>query len=139
MGSGNHTLEFKLISGSPNEPIGIQKFKKYSYDNIILMTPTVKSFGSDLKVKDLLDFVDYHHNLMVFANSQSRKVIRDLANEFGIDLEDYGFIMKGGRSANPAFKTDKSTWSAELSKPLERVFSKLDSPVLFSDGVGMVV
>jgi len=23
MGSGNHTLEFKLISGSPNEPIGI--------------------------------------------------------------------------------------------------------------------
>ena len=76
---------------------------------------------------------------MVFANSQSRKVIRDLANEFGIDFEDYGFIMKGGRSPNPAFKTDKSTWSAELSKPLERVFSKLDSPVLFSDGVGMVV
>ena len=57
------------------------------------MTPSVKSFGQDLKVKDLLDFVDYHHNLMVFANSQSRKVVRDLANEFGMDLDDYGFVM----------------------------------------------
>ena len=47
--------------------------------------------------------------------------------------------MKGGRSPNPAIMTDKSTWSVELSKPLERVFTKLDSPVLFSDGVGMVV
>ena len=62
-----------------------------------------------------------------------------MANEFGIDFEDYGFIMKGGRSPNPAYKTDKSTWSAQLSKPLERVFSKLDSPVLFSYGLGMVV
>lgn len=24
MGGGNHTLEFKLISGSPNDPVGIQ-------------------------------------------------------------------------------------------------------------------
>lgn len=45
MGGGNHTLEFKLISGSPNDPVGIQQFNKYFYDNIILMAPTVKSFG----------------------------------------------------------------------------------------------
>ena len=76
---------------------------------------------------------------MVFANSKSGKVVRVLANEFGLDFENYGFVMKGGRSPDATFKTDKSTWSAELSKPLERVFSKLDSPVLFSDGLGMVV
>lgn len=57
------------------------------------MAPTVKSYGSDLKVKDLLEFVDFHHNLMVFADNKSRKVVRDLANEFGVDFEDYGFSM----------------------------------------------
>jgi hypothetical protein len=54
MGAGNHTLEFKLVSGSLEDTVGIQKFNKYFYDNIILMAPTVKSFGGDLKTKDLL-------------------------------------------------------------------------------------
>ena len=70
------------------------------------MVPTVKSFGEDLQIKDLLDFVDYHHNLMVFANSKSGKVVRVLANEFGLDFENYGFVMKGGRSPDATFKTD---------------------------------
>lgn len=68
MGSGNHTLEYKLISGHPTDEINIQKFNKYFYDNIIFMAPTVKSFGLDLSIKDVLDFVDFHHNIMIFAN-----------------------------------------------------------------------
>ena len=91
MGSGNHTLEFKLVSGNPSDPVVIQQFNKYFYDNIILMAPTVKSYGSDLKVKDLLEYVDFHHNIMLFASTDSRKVVRDLANEFGADFDDYGF------------------------------------------------
>jgi hypothetical protein len=62
------------------------------------MAPTVKSYGLDLKIKDLLQFVDFHHNLMIFANDQSRKVVRDLVNEFGIDFEDYGYVMHGGKA-----------------------------------------
>jgi hypothetical protein len=60
------------------------------------MAPTVKSFGSDLKVKELLEFVDFHHNIMLFVNNESRKTVRELANEFGVDLEDYGYTMQGG-------------------------------------------
>jgi hypothetical protein len=93
MGAGNHTLEFKLISGSPSDTVNIQQFNKYFYDNIILMAPTVKSFGADLKIKELLEFVDFHHNLMIFASSESRKTVRELANEFGVDFEDYGYAM----------------------------------------------
>lgn len=62
------------------------------------MAPTVKSYGSDLKVKDLLEYVDFHHNIMLFANSDSRKVVRDLANEFGADFDDYGFYVQGGKA-----------------------------------------
>ena len=60
------------------------------------MAPTVKSFGIDLTMKDILEFVDFHHNLMIFANGETRQVHRDLFNEFGADLEEYGYSMHGG-------------------------------------------
>ena len=31
------------------------------------------------------------------------------------------------------------TWSSDLFEPLERVFSKLDRPILIEDGIGMVL
>jgi len=62
------------------------------------MAPTVKSFGSDLGIGEILKFVDFHHNIMIFANNESRKITRDLFNEFGVDLEDIGYTMQGGKS-----------------------------------------
>jgi len=143
MGSGNHTLEFKLTSGNPTDTVNIQQFNKYFYDNIILMAPSVKSFGSDLRINDLMEYVDFHHNIMVFGSSDSRKVVRDLVNEFGVDFEDYGYVMNGGvppkSSSQKAFKQENLAWSSDLFTPLERVFTKLDRPVLFEDGVGAVI
>jgi hypothetical protein len=76
---------------------------------------------------------------MIFASSESRKVIRDLANEFGIDLEDYGYVMQGGESSLPTTRLNRTSWSANLFKPLERVFTKPVTPIVFEDGVGMIV
>lgn len=146
MGGGNHTLEFKLISGSPTDTVNIQQFNKYFYDNIILMAPTVKSFGADLKVKELLEFVDFHHNIMLFVNNESRKTIRELGNEFGVDFEDYGYTMHGGAApegaTQGAFKLDNLSWSKNQFEPLvgeKNVFTKLTRPVMFEDGVGMLL
>ena len=142
MGGGNHTLEFKLISGA-SETVNIQKFNKYFYDNIILMAPTAKSFGQDLSVKDILEFVDFHHNIMVFLNNQSRKISRELANAFGIDFEDIGFSMQAGTVQNqasaPAHAVSNVAWSQNLFEPLARVFSVPERPILFEDGVGAVL
>jgi hypothetical protein len=30
---------------------------------------------------------------MVFASADSRKNVRDIGNEFGLDWEDYGYVM----------------------------------------------
>jgi hypothetical protein len=146
MGAGNHTLEFKLISGQPVDTVGIQQFNKYFYDNIILMAPTVKSFGADLKVKEILEFIDFHHNLMVFASSESRKTVREIANEFGMDFEDFGYTMQGGAmpeaTAQGAFKHNNVSWSSNVFEPLHQahnVFSKLERPVLFEDGIGGIL
>ena len=66
MGGKNHTLEYKLIAGNANDKVEIQAYQKYFYDNIILMAPTVSSYGKDLLIKDILEFVDFHHNIMAF-------------------------------------------------------------------------
>lgn len=51
--------------------------------------------------------------------------------------------MQGGQAprmtSQSAFKTENVTWSSDLFKPLERVFSKLERPILFEDGVGSVI
>uniref|UniRef100_A0A7S3IMK6 Dolichyl-diphosphooligosaccharide--protein glycosyltransferase 48 kDa subunit n=1 Tax=Strombidium inclinatum TaxID=197538 RepID=A0A7S3IMK6_9SPIT len=143
MGGGNHTLEFKLISGDPSAKVEIQQFNKYFYDNIIFMAPTVKSLGQDMQVKTILEFVDFHHNIMVFASNEVRKQIRDLVNEFGVDFEDYGYTMQGGHppvaATQKAFSTSGLAWSNNMFSPLGRVFSKLERPVLFEDGIGAIV
>ena len=107
------------------------------------MAPTVRSFGTDVNIKDLLEFVDFHHNLMIFANNKSRKITRDLANEFGVDFEDIGYTLQGGQppssAAQGGFRTKDVAWSSNLFEPLERVFSKIDRPVLIEDGLGSVI
>lgn len=146
MGAANHTLEFKLISGSASDKVGIQQFNKYFYDNIIFMAPTVKSLGSDLQIKEILEFVDFHHNIMIFASSETRKQLRQLVNEFGVDFEDYGYSMRGGKapenSVQAGFDFAHVAWSKNMFKPLyedKQIFTTLKRPVLFPEGVGSVL
>ena len=108
------------------------------------MAPTVSSYGKDLMIKDILEFVDFHHNIMVFFSNESKQISRKLANEFGADLEEAGYILNGGvppeNSAQTAFVNEKLAWSKNMFQPLVgKVFSKLDRPVLFEDGIGQVL
>jgi hypothetical protein len=90
-----------------------------------------------------LEFVDFHHNLMIFLNNESRTISRQLANEFGVDFEEIGYTAQGGTppksSAQSAFKTKNTAWSKNLFEPLERVFTKPERPILFEDGLGAVL
>ena len=106
------------------------------------MAPSVKSFGADLRIADILQYVDFHHNIMIFGSSESRKVVRDLVNEFGVDFEDYGYVMNGGLPHDHSargIKKESMAFSKDLFEPLERVFTKPESPILFEDGVGSVI
>lgn len=115
-------------------------YDKYFYDNIILMAPTVRSFGSEIKVKQLLEFVDSGRNIMVFASSDSRKNVRDIGNEFGLDWEDYGYVMQGGKApSNSKASHSRTAWSSSLFTPLEKVFTQPSRPVLFEEGIGALL
>lgn len=107
------------------------------------MAPTVNKFGSDLNIKEILEFVDFHHNLMIFLNHESRKISRELANEFGVNFEEYGYVLNGGKppakSAQESFKTKNVAWTQTLFDPLSRVFSVPKRPILVEDGMGAVL
>ena len=56
------------------------------------MAPSFKEseIANGLKVNDMLDFFEAEgHNLMLFGNIDSRKHTRKLANQFGVDFENY--------------------------------------------------
>jgi len=42
---------------------------------------------SPVDPKDLITFLEANHNLMVFADAESKRPIRQLANEFGVEFE----------------------------------------------------
>lgn len=67
------------------------------------MAPSFKEseIANGLKVNDMLDFFEAEgHNLMLFGNIDSRKHTRKLANQFGVDFENYVstviFFMRTG-------------------------------------------
>ena len=88
-----HNLVFENAYPGPQ----IKYYDEFFYDNIILMAPGVKGKElqslNDLELrtpvdpKDLIAFLEANHNLMVFADAESKKPIRQLANEFGVEFE----------------------------------------------------
>mmetsp|Transcript_13063 Transcript_13063/g.9101 ORF Transcript_13063/g.9101 Transcript_13063/m.9101 type:complete len:101 (-) Transcript_13063:1027-1329(-) len=86
-----HNVSFEMAV----DPGQIKHYDDSIYDNIVFMAPSVKEsdFGSDVNTNTLIDFVSDNHNLMLFADNDSRAPIRKLANHFGFDLEQPGFEM----------------------------------------------
>jgi hypothetical protein len=37
--------------------------------------------------KDLITFLEANHNLMIFADAEAKRPVRQLVNEFGIEFE----------------------------------------------------
>jgi len=85
----NMELEFKVID---DPSIQLTYYGEYIYQSIIFFAPTFSddlSKKNDLKLNNILKFIDSGHDIMIFANSEVGGYIRKLANEFGVDFDDY--------------------------------------------------
>lgn len=84
--SRGYILEFKLAD---DRKIALQRYGHYLYDGLILFSPSAESIGDgSLKLKDVLDFVDSGHDLILAANVNASDFIRNIASECGVDFED---------------------------------------------------
>ncbi|KAJ8431585.1 hypothetical protein Cgig2_025627 [Carnegiea gigantea] len=89
--SRGYNLDFKL---SDDRKIALQRYGHYLYDGLILFSPSAESIGDgSLKLKDVLDFVDSGHDLIVAANANASYFIRNVASECGVDFEDDASAM----------------------------------------------
>ena len=85
-----HTLTFEMAT---NNPPKIKYYEEYHFNNMILMAPSLKDLKNPLSHKEIIDFVQSGHNLMVFGDRDTRKALKSLVNEFGIDYENIGFTL----------------------------------------------
>ena len=93
----NIELDFKMID---DPTIQLTNYGEYIYQSMIFFAPTFSddlSKKNDLKLANVLKFIDSGHDIMIFANSEVGNYIRKLANEFGSDFDDYVniYIIKG--------------------------------------------
>lgn len=85
----NIELDFKIVD---DPTIQLTYYGDYIYQSIIFFAPTFSddlSKKNDLKLANVLKFIDSGHDIMIFANNEAGNYIRKLANEFGVDFDDY--------------------------------------------------
>lgn len=91
-----YEIDFKVVSKEDFD-LSLTYYGEYLYTNIIIMAPSVdlQSFKkSKLNIPELLKYFDDGHDIMIFADKSSNNYIRELANEFGIDFDDYNSKVK---------------------------------------------
>lgn len=85
----NIELDFKMVD---DPTIQLTYYGEYIYNSIIFFAPTFSddfAKKNDLKLANIIKFIDSGHDIMIFANSEVGNYIRKLANEFGVDFDDY--------------------------------------------------
>lgn len=92
-------------------------------------------------MEPLTDFLsETDHNMMLFANQESRRHVRKLANNLGVDFESYGSTVRDNTQVDPSTVASKNIF-APLTEHSIPVFDKFDSSshgVKFS-GIGSYI
>ncbi|XP_050366703.1 dolichyl-diphosphooligosaccharide--protein glycosyltransferase 48 kDa subunit [Argentina anserina] len=78
-------LDFKLAD---DPKIGLQRYGQYTYDALILFSPTVDRFGGSIDLAAILDFVDSGHDLIIAADTNASDLIRQISVECGVDFDE---------------------------------------------------
>lgn len=113
----------------------------YYFDNIVLMAPSAKNadIQEDLGVDQLLEFFsEPDHNLLVFTDAESKRHVRKLANNLGVDLQQPSYKLRDNSQSEPSNVMSKNLFRAltETSTPVFDRFESNNKGVLFKDGIG---
>ncbi|XP_072386790.1 dolichyl-diphosphooligosaccharide--protein glycosyltransferase 48 kDa subunit [Diabrotica undecimpunctata] len=85
-----YTLTFKIADDSS---LLLSKYGEYLYKNLIIFAPSVEEFGGNLNVETITQFVDDGGNVLVTGSSTTGDVLRELASEFGFEVDEDGAFV----------------------------------------------
>lgn len=80
-----HTLTVKSADDST---LKLSKYGEFLYDNLLILSPQVDVFRGSISVKDLLEFIDAGHNVLLVGGHQPGSVISELAAEVGFEFKE---------------------------------------------------
>ncbi|KAG2491121.1 hypothetical protein HYH03_010565 [Edaphochlamys debaryana] len=78
------------IKGYKDSSLKLREYGTWLYDDLVLFAPKAEGFGGSIDQQTILDFVDSGHNVLLGVNSDVSEAMRNLAAEFGVDLDDRG-------------------------------------------------
>lgn len=82
-----YKLTFKLADDAN---LVLSKYGEYLYKNLIIFAPSVDEFGGDISIETITQFVDEGGNVLVAASPKSGEALRELATEFGFEVDEDG-------------------------------------------------
>ena len=90
-----YDLDFQVFDDTH---VSLTAFGEYLYSNIIIMAPSVsESSASSFSIQEMLKYFDSGHDIMIFADKTANRYIRKLANEFGVDFDDYNSLVRDSK------------------------------------------
>lgn len=75
---------------SDDPGLTLKKYGVWLYQNLIVFAPGTDELGGDLSPEAIAEFVDAGGNVLAAGSPAAGDAIRDLAAEFGVELDDSG-------------------------------------------------
>ncbi|CAD7704855.1 unnamed protein product [Ostreobium quekettii] len=89
LASAGLDVTFKLAS----DPVKLRDWDTWLYDHMVIFAPRAKAFGEGVGVRDVLDFIDAGHDLLLAAGPDQSSRVSELAAECGVDLDAPGTMV----------------------------------------------
>jgi oligosaccharyltransferase complex subunit beta len=134
-----YQLTFKM---SDDAGLSVSKYGVWLYQNLIIFAPGTDEFGGDLSPEGVAQFVDAGGNVLIAGSPHAGDAIRDLAAEFGLELDDAGSYVIDHINAVAELDSGKHTVikvdAGNLIDAPVIVGSKRPAPLLY-EGSGIMV
>ncbi|GIL45161.1 hypothetical protein Vafri_2479 [Volvox africanus] len=78
------------VKSVKDSSLKLKEYGTWLYDDLVLFAPPAEGFGGKIDRQVILEFVDSGHNVLMALNSDASESMRNLAAEFGIDVDDRG-------------------------------------------------
>jgi len=134
------TLGFAADVRLAEDPgLALKRYGEYLYDDMILLTPTAEELGGGLTAESVIEFVDDGGNVFIAAGPDTGDLLRDIASECGIELDESGTTVIDHLNFD---SQDEGHHNLLVADPgnlvkMDKIVGKGNSKVLYR-GLGMV-
>jgi oligosaccharyltransferase complex subunit beta len=79
-----YSLKFQRAKDSS---ITLTQYGEYLFDNLILFTPQTENFGGELNTKNIQEFIEAGHNVLIASTTKLPDSLREVATDLGVEFD----------------------------------------------------